>query len=328
MHTQVSAATKQEQTAQPKAVRAAMNRICRTVFICEAIFLLTTICYVFYLMLRYWNLSEDAMLTKLTQLINASAIPYLISLPFMLLLLIRFRKQEFFRCDLIAHDRPMTAKIFLQLLLCFLAGQTLFSLCYTGGEWICNQFGYTLESSVEQVTNSSTTPSMFLYVAFLAPIFEELLFRGAVLRAAEPFGKNFAIVCSAVLFGIYHGNLLQGIFAALVGLLLGYAALQYSLKWSILLHVVNNFVISEVLGRLIELFPPATAEGIWIALKICWLLAGIVVLWRHRKAIRVYLQHNATAKGVYTAAFTTFWFLAFLAANVLLAISMVEKITG
>jgi uncharacterized protein len=37
-------------------------------------------------------------------------------------------------------------------------------------------------------------------------------------------------------------------FAILVGLILGYVAMKYSVKWSILLHVINNFIFGDLLS--------------------------------------------------------------------------------
>lgn len=78
------------------------------------------------------------------------------------------------------------------------------------------------------------------YVCVLGPCLEEVVFRGAILRHLLPYGANFAIVTQALLFGITHMNLYQGIFAFAIGLLFGYVALNFSLKWAILLHIINN----------------------------------------------------------------------------------------
>jgi len=77
-------------------------------------------------------------------------------------------------------------------------------------------------------------------ITVIGPILEEIIFRGAILRHLEPYGVNFAIVTQALLFGIYHLNLYQGPFAFLMGLILGYVALRFSIKWAILLHIANN----------------------------------------------------------------------------------------
>lgn len=83
---------------------------------------------------------------------------------------------------------------------------------------------------------------VLLYVVIIAPITEELIFRGvmlAKLREAIPFyGAN---LIQAATFGIYHWNIIQGVYAFGVGLLFGYVARRFrSLTASILLHMAVN----------------------------------------------------------------------------------------
>lgn len=56
---------------------------------------------------------------------------------------------------------------------------------------------------------------------FVSPLAEETLFRGLVYnRMKEHFPKGMAMVVSAMFFGLYHGNLVQGIFGAILGLVM------------------------------------------------------------------------------------------------------------
>lgn len=91
---------------------------------------------------------------------------------------------------------------------------------------------------------AETSVSLALYTAVAAPVTEELLFRGAVLRSLQPYGKRFAIFCSALLFGLVHQNLTQTPFAFGFGLLAGYVAMEYSILWSMSLHILNNAVLA------------------------------------------------------------------------------------
>ena len=45
--------------------------------------------------------------------------------------------------------------------------------------------------------------TMLLYAGFFGPITEEFFFRGAGLRGLERYGKIFAIVMTAILFGLF-----------------------------------------------------------------------------------------------------------------------------
>lgn len=50
----------------------------------------------------------------------------------------------------------------------------------------------------------------FLAVAVLPPVLEEIFFRGALMQSLREFGDGFALLFSALLFALMHGNLVQG----------------------------------------------------------------------------------------------------------------------
>ena len=85
---------------------------------------------------------------------------------------------------------------------------------------------------------------MLLEVSIIGPMVEELLFRGLVFHLVErDTGKEgAAIFISALLFGIWHGIFVQGVYTFLIGLVLGYLyAKTRKLIWPFLVHLVNNF---------------------------------------------------------------------------------------
>ena len=144
---------------------------------------------------------------------------------------------------------------------------------------------------------------MFLYISFLAPLAEELLFRGLILRTLEPAGKQFAIVVSAALFALLHGNIIQLPFAFLTGLVMGYVAMEYSLAWAIALHVVNNFVLSDLLSRLNGLVPGA-GDGVFAVVMGISSVAAVVILILRRKDVAVFFRENKVEKTAGKAFFT------------------------
>jgi hypothetical protein len=84
--------------------------------------------------------------------------------------------------------------------------------------------------------------SSFLVVAIFAPIFEEWLCRGMVLRGLLTKMKPvWAIVISALFFAVIHANPWQALNAFLIGLLMGYVYYKTgSLLLTMLIHFVNN----------------------------------------------------------------------------------------
>lgn len=81
-----------------------------------------------------------------------------------------------------------------------------------------------------------------LVTVILAPLAEEFLFRGVTMRMAQqvmPF--MLANLLQAVMFGIYHMNLIQGVYAFGLGIILGFTAEYFQSIWaSILLHAFVN----------------------------------------------------------------------------------------
>lgn len=86
--------------------------------------------------------------------------------------------------------------------------------------------------------------AIFIFGMALVPaVFEELFFRKWILNSAKKYGAVFAVVFSALLFGIYHMNLSQGIFAFLLGIVFGIIAIKTgSIKFTVLIHFLNNAV--------------------------------------------------------------------------------------
>ena len=55
----------------------------------------------------------------------------------------------------------------------------------------------------------------------LTPLVEEVVFRGIIFQSMRRFGDSFALVLSAILFALFHGNLSQAPNAFLMGLVIG-----------------------------------------------------------------------------------------------------------
>ena len=84
-------------------------------------------------------------------------------------------------------------------------------------------------------------PLQLLLAGLIAPAAEELLFRRLLLRRLRPYGERFALVASALCFGLFHGNLNQFFYAFLLGLVLAELALSTGCLWqAVLLHALVN----------------------------------------------------------------------------------------
>ena len=84
--------------------------------------------------------------------------------------------------------------------------------------------------------------SSFLVVAIFAPIFEEWMCRGMVLRGLlTKMSPSWAIILSAIFFAVIHANPWQALNAFLLGLVMGYVYYKTgSLILTMVIHFVNN----------------------------------------------------------------------------------------
>ena len=149
------------------------------------------------------------------------------------------RKRRFFTDVALPAAEPMTAKIFIVLIVVTQAVQIVYSLIVSLIDKLLPS-GLSLEESYSSVMEGLMSPVGVLYIVLIGPIFEELIFRGAVFGALRRFGENYAILFSALLFGFYHMLILQIPFAFVLGLLLGYVASRWTLRASIALHIIVN----------------------------------------------------------------------------------------
>ena len=98
-----------------------------------------------------------------------------------------------------------------------------------------------LMETMKQLTGGPFWAS-FLLVAIFAPIFEEWLCRGMVLRGLLTKMKPAnAIIISAIFFAVIHANPWQALNAFLIGLTMGYVYYKTgSLVLTMIMHFVNN----------------------------------------------------------------------------------------
>ena len=135
-------------------------------------------------------------------------------------------------------------------------------------EWILESLQVRMsEAQVQMFEQIMGKPMGYIAIGILAPIAEEMCFRGAILRKLlTMFPKRqhwIAIAVSAVLFALAHFNVVQSLHAFLIGLLLGWLYYRTdSILPGIVFHWINNtvaYVMFNIMpqmadGKLIDLF--------------------------------------------------------------------------
>ena len=83
-----------------------------------------------------------------------------------------------------------------------------------------------------------------IVIGIVAPFAEEFLFRGMIFKTlSKSMSIPAVIIIQGVLFGLYHMNLVQGLYATLLGILFGYVTFKTKSLWpAVIMHMVNNTV--------------------------------------------------------------------------------------
>ncbi|MBS6194448.1 MAG: HAD-IA family hydrolase [Clostridiales bacterium] len=121
---------------------------------------------------------------------------------------------------------------------------------------------------------------LMLTIGILAPITEELIFRGLIFRRLKDFIKPVpAIIISSLVFGLYHGNMVQFLYASLLGSLLAIIYNRTGTLWTaIVAHMAAN-LWSLFGGGWWYLFMERLPFGIWLGILIELLLCVIPAYW-------------------------------------------------
>lgn len=219
-------------------------------------------------------------------------------------ILLIWKKPDFCFRQIWKADKRMTFSGFITLFCAFFSTQALSTLLAPLIEWLLNQIGLSTMASLQGVSGASDSVSMFLYASLFAPLFEEILFRGLILRNMMPYGKKIAILGSAFLFGLFHGNLVQSPYAFVCGLVLGYTAAEYSLGWSVLLHILNNFVLGDLLTRLSEILPGGIVDFMFLAFIFGCAAVSLILAAVKSKQIAEYFSYRRIHPWCLRAFFT------------------------
>ena len=180
--------------------------------------------------------------------------------------------------------------------------------------WLGEQIPYEMPQEIEQMLSEMLHNRWgYLAIGILAPIVEEMVFRGAILRTllllggrgndqssmlnaqSSKFKAFAAILISALLFGAVHGNVQQFVHATLMGLLLGWMYYRTnSIVPGIVFHWINNtaaYVIANVIpnsehARLVDVLG-GEQRSVWLALgfSLCLFLPALFQLWQRMKKV-------------------------------------------
>lgn len=137
----------------------------------------------------------------------------------------------------------------------------------------------TYNSSVSIVTTGNIVLT-FIVAGVIAPISEEIMFRNFVYDSAKKAGVKYAILFSALSFGIAHGNIIQGAYAFLFGLIF---AMEDTKKENLLPSIIMHITINSS-SVLVGNYCSNEMDGLIIA--TCFIAAAYIIA--NRKTIDKY----------------------------------------
>ena len=136
--------------------------------------------------------------------------------------------------------------------------------------------GLELSQPSDTMAKVDTIPAFLLSLvatAIMPALLEEFALRGVIMQPMRKYGMAFAIICSSVIFGVMHGNLIQAPFAFIVGLGLAFFSIKCGSLWiGVIIHMLNNG-FSVVISYLENITSEKTTD------TITYIVVGVILVW-------------------------------------------------
>ena len=152
-----------------------------------------------------------------------------------------------------------------------------------------------ISNPIQNIITSSNILLNIILISFIAPIFEEFIFRKWLIDRTIKYGARISIIISALIFGLYHGNLNQFFYAALLGAFLAYIYIKTGkITYTISLHMIVNFfgsvlslIITKSVNNILQglIVPTDIAVVIiYFAIMLISIVVGTYYLCKYKQA--------------------------------------------
>ncbi len=177
-----------------------------------------------------------------------------------------------------SYHRNLSAKEFIMFFLLMYPAGTIGQLIGNAISALTKLiFGVSITNATISAIIVMEPWQILLTAVIIAPIFEELLYRYAVIGYCKRYGEWNAIIVSGLIFGLIHANIYQFFYAFLLGVLFGYIYVYTNrIRYTIILHMLFNFYGSFV----VALLPPGDTNIPSIAynaVKLSFAVIGFVI---------------------------------------------------
>lgn len=153
-----------------------------------------------------------------------------------------------------------------------------------------------VELTAPEYSVPSSVAGRILYVVSIAVVpalVEEFAIRGVVMQPLRRYGDKFAIIVSAAVFSILHGNLVQAPFAFIAGIGIGYAVCLTNSVWTgVLIHFCNNFYSAAMDFLIADVADEALLNMVWnisqiMLYAVCIVGSVLFALVKSRKRLEL-----------------------------------------
>ena len=230
----------------------------------------------------------DALSSTWLQPVVSSLPLYLLGLPALLRIL---RKLEPLPPPVQEQRRVSPGMVLLLAFACYGAGIAL-NLAGKGLYGVLSAMkGSEVTDPLQGFLKDSSPGMVLLLTLMVAPLLEEYVFRGVLLKYVGAFGAKTYILFSAFTFALFHANLAQIPYTFVMGMVL--AALTYytgTIKYAVAAHLTVNFLGGGV-SVIVRQFGSETVTAVFscaaLAIAglgvIAGLAGGILLLAKRRK---------------------------------------------
>lgn len=251
-----------------------------------------------------------------------------VALPFGVMALVNKKN---YTAPIIPNQRLKMSKAVIWIcfgMLCCVAANIVVSFVITFFEEL---FG--LKFNGGEITEPDSAFACVLYligVSIIPAICEELAMRCFSLQLLRKYGKGFGVVAVSIVFGLLHGNVVQFIFAFIIGLVLGYVTVKTdSVVPAIFIHALNNGM-SVVQSIVNYAAGEEVADTVIVVIYLLWVAAGIIaginLLIKKELFFKDKSNNSVLTTGQKFNAFLFPWMLIPMAALVILTLATIDKV--
>lgn len=113
--------------------------------------------------------------------------------------------------------------------------------------------GSAVNNVIFNIVSGTSTWINILYMVICAPIMEEFIFRKLIVDRTVRYGQGVAVLISGLMFGLFHGNLNQFIYAFAIGAFFAFLYVKTGkIRYTIGIHMIVNFFGGIVSTWLLE----------------------------------------------------------------------------